>query len=59
MRRRPASRSISRWASAATRSQIEPTVRHAIRINCATAALEQWTANHAAWSSNELVKRAV
>jgi len=53
----PASR--SRWpaASAATRSQIEPTVRHAIRSSSATARLEHCTASHVAWSSKARVKR--
>jgi hypothetical protein len=40
-----------RWASEATRSQIPPTLRQAIRINSATAAFDVLTANHATWSS--------
>ena len=57
IRRSPASRSTSRPASAATRAQIAPTVRHAIRINSATAVFDVWTASHAAWSSNARVNR--
>ena len=37
-----------RLASAVTRSQIQPTVRHAIRISCETAVLEVLTVSHAA-----------
>ncbi len=44
-------------ASAATRSQIWPTVRHAMRINSATADFEVFTASHAACSSNARVNR--
>src|SRR3954470_4733505 len=44
MRFRPASRSTSRCASSATRSRMPPTERHATRISCATAVLEQCTA---------------
>ena len=43
----PASRSRPSAASAATRAQIPPTVRHAIRISCETAVFEQLTASHA------------
>jgi hypothetical protein len=57
IRRSPASRSTSRSVSAQTRSQIPPTVRHAIRISAATADFEQLTASHATSSSNALVKR--
>jgi hypothetical protein len=56
-RRRPASRSISRWASQATRSRIPPTLRHAIRISSATAVFEQLTASQQTWSSNARVNR--
>jgi hypothetical protein len=55
MRVRPANRSTRAWASAATRVQIAPTVRHAIRINSATAVLDVCTANHATWSSKAWV----
>ena len=34
-----------------TRSQIQPTVRHAIRISCETAVLDVLTVSHATWSS--------
>lgn len=47
MRRKPPSRSTLCCASAATRSQIAPTVRHAIRSSCATADFDVLTANHA------------
>jgi hypothetical protein len=47
MRFRPASMSRPVCCSAITRSQIQPTVRHAIRISCATAVLFVWTASHA------------
>jgi hypothetical protein len=57
IQRSPASRSRRPVASAATRSQIEPTVRHAIRNSSATALREHRTASHAAWSSKALVKR--
>jgi len=43
----PSSRSTSRIASAATRSITPPTVRHATRINSATALFDVFTANHA------------
>ena len=35
------------WASAATRAQIQPTVRHAIRISSDTAVLDVLTVNQA------------
>ena len=44
--------------SAATRSQIAPTVRHAIRISAATAVLDVLTASQHTWSSKARVKRA-
>jgi len=47
-----------RLASAVTRSQTRPTVRHAIRISWQIALLLVFTANHAAWSSNERVNQA-
>jgi hypothetical protein len=46
IRRSLASRSTLASASAATRAQIAPTVRHAIRISCPTAVLEVCTASH-------------
>jgi hypothetical protein len=55
IRRNPSSRSTSRIASAATRSMIPPTVRHATRITSATAVFDVFTASHATWSSNALV----
>jgi acetyl-CoA acetyltransferase len=42
---------------AMSRAQIDPTVRHAIRISSATALREHWTASHAVWSSKERVNR--
>src|SRR5215210_4235368 len=57
IRRSPASRSTSRCACLATRSMMPPTLRHAIRISCATAVLDVFTASHATWSSNARVKR--
>ena len=42
-----ANRSRPAFASAVTRSQIQPTVRHAIRISSATAVLFVRTASHA------------
>jgi hypothetical protein len=55
MRRSPASTSRRASASAITRSQIEPTARHVVRISCATAVFEVLTASHAHWSSNAVV----
>ena len=43
----PENRSRCAWASAATRSQIQPTVRHAIRISSDTAVLVVLTVSHA------------
>jgi hypothetical protein len=43
----PSSRSTCRPVSAATRSRIVPTVRHATRINAATAVFDVLTASHA------------
>jgi hypothetical protein len=51
MRRRLASRSTVVSASRDTRATIEPTVRHAIRINSVTAVLDVCTASHATVSS--------
>jgi hypothetical protein len=47
-----ANRSRVATASPLTRSQIQPTVRHAIRISCDTAVFEACTVSHATWSSN-------
>ncbi len=47
IRRRSAHRSTPAWASAATRAQIAPTVRHAMRINACTAVFDVRTANQA------------
>ncbi len=47
IRFKPANRSRAWVASSVTRVQIQPTVRHATRINCATAVLEAWTVSHA------------
>ena len=58
MRDRLAIRSRLATASSLTRSQIQPTVRHAIRINSATAVFEVCTVSHAVWSSNWRVKPA-
>ena len=44
----PVEQSTSRCASATTRSQIPPTVRHATRISAATAVFVVLTASHAA-----------
>ena len=41
--------------SAQTRVMIEPTVRHAIRINSVIARLEHWVASQATWSSKARV----
>jgi hypothetical protein len=57
IRRRPASRSRSRPASSATRSQIRPTLRQAIRISSATALPEVFTASQATCCSKARVKR--
>lgn len=45
--RSQSSRSTSRRAASQTCSQIAPTVRHATRINSATALLDVLTASHA------------
>lgn len=37
--------------SAQTRVMIDPTVRHAIRINAVTVDFEDWVANYATCSS--------
>jgi hypothetical protein len=34
---------------------IDPTVRHATRINCVTVDFDPWVANHATVSSNARV----
>ena len=54
-RRRSANRSCSRSVSAQTRAMIDPTVRHAIRINSVTALLDVCVANQATVSSNATV----
>ena len=53
-----ANRSRPAFASAMTRSQIRPTVRHAIRRSAQIAALLVLTASHAAVSSNDRVNPA-
>jgi hypothetical protein len=45
-------------ASSLTRWQIQPTVRHAIRISCETAVFDACTVSHATWSSNWRVNEA-
>jgi transposase len=47
IRWRPANRTRVAVASSVTRVQIQPTVRHATRINCATAVFDAWTVSHA------------
>ena len=58
IRRSPASGSDRACASATTRPTIDPTVRHATRINSSTAERLQCAASQAHWSSNALVWRA-
>jgi len=48
----PEHRSRVASASSLTRWQIQPTVRHAIRISCETAVFDACTVSHATWSSN-------
>ncbi len=51
MRRSPAKASIPSAVSAQTRAMIDPTVRHAIRINWVIADFEHWVASQATcWS---------
>jgi len=47
----PSKRSQLASTSAQTRVMIDPTVRHAIRINWVTVCLEDWVANHSTVSS--------
>ena len=47
MRRSPANGSNTSAVSAHTRVMIAPTVRHAIRISCVTAAFDELVASHA------------
>jgi hypothetical protein len=54
----PPSRSRCERASALTRAQIVPTVRHAIRISSATAVFDVLTASQLTWSSNARVNLA-
>jgi hypothetical protein len=54
---KPSSRSTFVRCSQATRSRICPTLRHATRINSATAVFDVFTASQLTWSSNERVNR--
>jgi len=51
IRASPSRRSPPASTSAHTRVMIEPTVRHAIRINAVTVDFDDWVANHATVSS--------
>jgi len=55
IRASPSRRSPPASTSAHTRVMIEPTVRHAIRINAVTVDFDDWVANHATVSSKARV----